>query len=173
DLRLAQVDARFGVEEDPAAADDEEVEALDLRDGLGARELAHRHGPIHAVPALRVLGVAREHRDLDRQGAPPLRNHRVKDRLVAEVQAAVRAGNSDAVQVLGHARVSSKKNARAHHRPLGRLDGFTPGLPAGTAIAATQNGGERREAMNVPNVYTETPAPAAATPPGAPPPAPT
>ena len=62
---LAQVSARIGVVKDAAAAEDQQVELLDLRRDLGARELAHRHRALDLVAALGIVGVAREHGDFD------------------------------------------------------------------------------------------------------------
>jgi hypothetical protein len=84
--QLAQVHTRFRVIEDAAAAEDQQIEPFELRQDLGARELAHGDGAFHLVPALRVLGVAREHGEL-RIGdvAAQLLDYRLENRLVAEV----------------------------------------------------------------------------------------
>src|SRR3954470_10357086 len=114
DLHFAQVYARLGVVKDTAAAKEQNVQALDLGHDLGARQVAHRHGALDAVAALRVLGISRKHRDFDAQVAAQLRNDGLQDGLVAEVQAAVRAGNADAIQVFaGHAPNAAK------NRPYG------------------------------------------------------
>ncbi len=64
---LAQEDLGLAVEQDAAAAQDQQVEALDLGQHLVARQLAHRHDALDLVARPRVLGVAGKNRDLHRQ----------------------------------------------------------------------------------------------------------
>jgi hypothetical protein len=112
---LAQIYPRLGVVQDAAPAEDQQVEPLDLGRDLCARKLAHRDRALDAVAALGVLGVAREHRDLDRQVLAQLRDDRLQDRLIAEVQAAIRAGDADFVEVFrwGHGRLDTCKKGTA------------------------------------------------------------
>jgi len=112
---LAQVDARLGVVQDAAAAEEQQVQALDLRRHLRARQLAHRDGALDLVALLGVLRIAREHRDLHAGHlAPQLLDHRLEDGLVAEVQAAVRAG--DAYLWAAHTRAPVAKSGPAGTR---------------------------------------------------------
>ena len=67
---LAQEDLRLAVEQDAAAAEDQEIEASHLGQHLVARQRAHRHHPLDLVALAGVVGIAREHRDLDLAGPP-------------------------------------------------------------------------------------------------------
>src|SRR5581483_6786505 len=131
DLHFAQVLACVGVVKDAAAAEDEEVEPFDLGLHLGAREPAHVERALDAVPPLRVLGVPREHGDLDVQVAAQLRDDGVQDRLVAEVEPAVGAGNPDPDRFLGqvHGAGTCKRDARGLCRCDYALSAALTGLP--------------------------------------------
>jgi hypothetical protein len=65
------------------------------------------------VAQLGVVGVAREHRDLGGQVAAQLGDHRMQDRFVAEIEAAVGTRDTDPVQVFGHVIVGKQKESPA------------------------------------------------------------
>jgi hypothetical protein len=92
---LAQKDLRLAVEQNAAAAEDEQVEALDLGHDLVARELAHRDRTFDLVPRAGVVGVARKDRDLERQRTPQLFDDARENGLIAKIEAAVRARDAD------------------------------------------------------------------------------
>jgi hypothetical protein len=71
-LDLPQIDRHLGVEQDAAAAQDEQIERLQRRQDVVAQELPHRHRVLHRVTAPGVGRVSREDRDLDRDRAPQL-----------------------------------------------------------------------------------------------------
>ncbi len=97
--RFAQIGLRVGVVQDAAAAEDEEIEPLDFGRDLGARKGPHRNRAVDLVPAPRVVGVARENGDLGFDLGAQLRDHRLQDGLVAEIQPAVRTADADLVRV--------------------------------------------------------------------------
>ncbi len=64
---LTEVELDLGVEDDPAAPQDEQVEPLDVGQDLTARQVTHRDGALDLMPGLGIGGIAREDRDLHRQ----------------------------------------------------------------------------------------------------------
>jgi hypothetical protein len=69
-----EVHRRGVVVEDAAPAQDEQVELGDLRQHLVARQVAHRHRPLHLVARRGVLDVAGEDGDLAGHRGPELRD---------------------------------------------------------------------------------------------------
>ena len=90
DEHLPQVLRGVAIVEDAAAAEDEEIEPLDLGVHLPARQGAGRDGALDLVSGQRVRGVPREHGDVRGDGRPQLAEDPLEDRLVAEVHPAVR-----------------------------------------------------------------------------------
>src|SRR5581483_8040653 len=96
ELDFAQINLGLRVEKDAAAAEDEEVKPLELRDDFVAREIAHRnHAGGARMPPARVFHVARENRDFDRQGLRELEDNALQYRFIAQVEPAVGTGNAD------------------------------------------------------------------------------
>ena len=92
---LAKKEAGLRVEEDPSAAEDQEIEALDLGQHLATREIAHRYHAGGGITVARVVGIARKDRELDRGGRGELGDDHLQDRLVPEIQAAIRPRYAD------------------------------------------------------------------------------
>jgi hypothetical protein len=119
-----QVALDLVVVEDAAAAEQEQVELLDLGQHLLARRRARRHHVLDVVMLGRVGGVAGEHDDpRPRHRGPQLAHGHGQDRLVAGVQPAVGPGQPDPRLALDvHAR-GSRTTRCTGNRDLG------PGRP--------------------------------------------
>ena len=99
-LSLAQEPPNVRIEEDTPAAEDEEVERLQLAENLTSAQLAGCHCVLHTVPAAGVLRIPAEHGKLGRDAATQLAQDLAQDGLVSEVHPAVRARYSDAIPPL-------------------------------------------------------------------------
>ena len=83
--------------EDAAAAEDEQIELLDLgRDHLLPRQRTRRDGALDLVPGSVSAGFRENTVMSAGDGRPQLAEDPLEDRLVAEVHAAVRARDADA-----------------------------------------------------------------------------
>jgi hypothetical protein len=91
-----EVQLRLVVVEDAAAAEQQQVEALDRVRQLVAQRLASVHHVLHRVVGPSVLDVTREDRQLDAGDAlAQLLQHHREDRLVTHVQASIGATDAD------------------------------------------------------------------------------
>jgi hypothetical protein len=90
-----QVGLGLAVVEDPAAAEHEQVEPLDLVDQLAPYRIAGDDA-VHVVPGAGLLRIAGEDRELHvRHVAAELLHHRREDGLVADVQPPVGPADAD------------------------------------------------------------------------------
>src|SRR5690606_40249919 len=90
--------ARLAVEQDPAAAEDEQIDLAELFGEPRPGELPDGDGPIDVVIRHGVLGVPAQDGDGERPPGAELADDGGQDRLVTGVHAAVGAADPDPLQ---------------------------------------------------------------------------